>query len=382
MYSLLDFGEMITDKGRMDAYVEALRRVIDHDSVVLDIGTGTGIFALLACKFGAHRVYAIEPDDAIQIARDLAAANSFSQRITFIQDLSTRVELPEAATVIISDLRGKLPIYGHHLPSIIDARKRHLAPSGVLIPMQDTLRVALVESPNLYQHYISPWKDNDLGINMQTALHAVMNTMWGSKDVDSRFMAEPKSWATLDYYTLDSPDVEGEMTWQIEYNGAVHGFRVWFDTVLFDELGFTNAPDQTEHIYGSLFFPWQEPVEVEVGDSVLISLKANLVGEDYIWRWNSTVFSQDNPEQKKADYKQSSFDGIPISLSNMRKRAANYKPALNEDGVVDNRIMKMMEQGLILEDISHRIVEQFPERFSDLSQALAYVGQMSIKYSH
>ena len=382
MYSLLDFGDMIADKGRTDAYVEALQQVVNYDSVVLDIGTGTGIFALLACKFGARKVYAIEPGNAIQIARDLATANGFSERITFIQDLSTKVELPEAATVIISDLRGKLPVYGHHLPSIIDARKRHLAPSGVFIPMQDTLWVALEEAPDLYKRYSAPWVDTDLGINMKPALHSVMNTAWGSKENDARILAEPKTWITLDYYTIDNADVEGDMAWQIENDGTVHGFRMWFDAVLLDGVGFTNAPDQPEHIYSSLFFPWSEPVAVGVGDTVSISLKANLVGDDYIWRWNSTIFSQDNPEQKKADYKQSSFDGIPISLSNMRKRAANYKPALNEDGVVDHQIMNMMEQGLILEDITRRIVEQFPERFRDFSQALAYVGELSIKYSH
>ena len=382
MYSLLDYGEMIADKGRTDAYLTALQRVVNQDSVVLDIGTGTGFFALLACKFGARKVYAIEPDNTIQIARDLAAANGFSERITFIQNVSTKVDLPEAATVIISDLHGKLPLYSHHLPSIIDARKRHLAPSGVLIPMQETLWVALVEAPNLYQRYSDPWNDSGgLGINMKPALQVVMNTTWGGKDSDARILAEPKSWFILDYYTLDDPDVEGDMVWQIEHNGTVHGFRVWFDAVLSDGVGFTNAPDQPEHIYGSLFFPWSEPVAVGVGDTVSISLKANLVGDDYIWRWNSTVSSQDNSEQKKADYKQSSFDGMPFPLSNMRKRAASYKPALNEDGVVNHQIMNMMEQGLILDDISHRIVEQFPERFRDLSQALAYVGELSIKYS-
>jgi len=382
MYDIVDFGEMIYDKGRMDAYIGALRSVINSDSVVLDIGTGTGIFSLIACKFGARKVYAIEPDNTIQIARDLAVANGFSKRITFIQDVSTKVELPEAATVIISDLRGKLPLYGHHLPSIIDARKRHLAPSGVLIPIQDTLWAALVEAPNLYMHYSDPWDKNDLEIDMKLALHAVMNTMWGRKDCDARIVAEPKSWVTLDYNTLDGPDVVGELAWEVESSGTVHGFRVWFDTVLSDGVGFTNAPDQPEHIYGSLFFPWSEPVAVEVGDSVSVSLKANLVGDDYIWRWDSKVFVSGDPNKMKADYKQSSFDGMPISLSNMRKRAANYKPSLNEDGAVDHQIMNMMEQGLILEDISHRIIEQFPERFRDLSQALAYVGALSVKYSH
>ncbi|MDH3444335.1 MAG: 50S ribosomal protein L11 methyltransferase, partial [Deltaproteobacteria bacterium] len=56
MYSIFDYGSMIADHVRMDAYARALRRAVTADSVVLDIGTGTGIFALLACQFGARRV--------------------------------------------------------------------------------------------------------------------------------------------------------------------------------------------------------------------------------------------------------------------------------------------------------------------------------------
>mgnify|MGYP001184895145 CR=1 FL=1 len=72
---------MIADRVRMDAYVRALRQAVVPGSVVIDIGTGTGIFAMLACQFGARRVYAIEPDDAIQVAREIAAANGFADRI-------------------------------------------------------------------------------------------------------------------------------------------------------------------------------------------------------------------------------------------------------------------------------------------------------------
>jgi len=61
---------MITDKARMDGFEAALRQAVKPGSVVLDIGTGTGIFSLLACRFGARKVYAIEPDNAIQLARD------------------------------------------------------------------------------------------------------------------------------------------------------------------------------------------------------------------------------------------------------------------------------------------------------------------------
>ena len=48
MYSIMGYGEMIADSVRMDAYVRALRRAVKPGSVVLDIGTGTGIFAVVA----------------------------------------------------------------------------------------------------------------------------------------------------------------------------------------------------------------------------------------------------------------------------------------------------------------------------------------------
>src|SRR5690349_15960864 len=84
VYSLPDYGDMIADTGRTAAYARALRSRIDSSSVVLDIGTGAGILALLACRAGARRVYAVEPSDAIQVAREAAAANGFADRIQFI----------------------------------------------------------------------------------------------------------------------------------------------------------------------------------------------------------------------------------------------------------------------------------------------------------
>ena len=64
------------------------------------------------------------------MAREIAAANGFADRIDFFQELSTEVELPERADVIVSDLRGVLPAYQHHIGAIADARERLLAPGG------------------------------------------------------------------------------------------------------------------------------------------------------------------------------------------------------------------------------------------------------------
>ena len=384
MYNISDFGAMIADKARTDPYVTALRDAVESNSIVMDIGAGTGIFALLACHFGARHVYAIEPNDAIQVGRELADANGFSEKISFIQDISTKITLPEKANIIISDIHGMLPFFGQHLPSIIDARQRHLASAGRLIPSLDIMRVALVEAPDLYQRYSSPWTENEFGIDMQATLDWVKNTSWTGKvrkEDKERIVGEAKTWATLDYQTLESSDISGEVNWQLDQDATVHGVRVWFDAVLAEGVGFTNAPDQTELIYGSVFFPFLEPVLLNKGDTVSIIIQANLAGDEYIWRWHTRIYAANDPDKVITEYKQSSFDGVPFSLSKLRKRAGSYKPVLNEDGLLNIEIMKMMEQGLILEDIAHKLTKIFPKRFTNWQHALAEVGKLSIKYS-
>src|SRR5215213_6400273 len=123
-YSVSGYAAMIADAPRMDGYAAALEATVRPGSVVLDIGAGTGIMALLACRLGARRVYAVDPGDAIHLARAAARAAGFADRIEFIQGLSTDVELPEPADVMVSDLRGVLPLFERHLPSVIDARER------------------------------------------------------------------------------------------------------------------------------------------------------------------------------------------------------------------------------------------------------------------
>jgi protein arginine N-methyltransferase 1 len=318
MYSIAGYGKMIADTGRMDAYTQALQQAVKPDSVVLDIGTGTGIVALLACKFGARKVYAIEPSNVIVVAREIAAANGYDSRIEFIQDLSTSVTLPERADVIISDLRDILPWFKQHIPSIADARQRHLAPGGVLIPQSDTLWATLVSAPKLYGNYTTPWDSQPYGFNMEAAKRRVTNTYRKGIVTPEQFLTEAQSVATLDYYTIENPNVRAELTWTVAKSGTAHGLSIWFDATLAPGIQFSNAPGKPELIYGQTFFPLSAPVSLVPGDTVSVILQANLVGGDYIWRWATHVVSQSG--EVKADFKQSTFFGTPISPSQLRKQ--------------------------------------------------------------
>jgi len=56
MYSLDEFGDMTADSLRFAAYSEAIQKAVRPGDIVVDLGCGPGIFALLACRAGAKRV--------------------------------------------------------------------------------------------------------------------------------------------------------------------------------------------------------------------------------------------------------------------------------------------------------------------------------------
>lgn len=110
-YDLPNFAAMCAEEPRVLAYAQALKSLITPATVVLDIGAGTGLFTLLACSYGAKKVYAVEPGPGIQQARELACENNYLDKIEFYE--CTLEELPELERVdlIVADLRGRLPYY-------------------------------------------------------------------------------------------------------------------------------------------------------------------------------------------------------------------------------------------------------------------------------
>jgi type I protein arginine methyltransferase len=107
MYDVVTYGAMVADRGRTSSYDRALRANIRPGAVVLDIGAGPGIMTFPACRAGAAKVYAVEPDDVIQLAQQIAADNGFSSRIEFIQAMTTDIDLPEKVDGIVADIRGR-----------------------------------------------------------------------------------------------------------------------------------------------------------------------------------------------------------------------------------------------------------------------------------
>jgi type I protein arginine methyltransferase len=312
MYSVSAYGKMIADGPRINAYLAALRQAIRPGSVVIDLGSGPGFFALVACRLGARRVFAIEPDNIIQVGRDAARDHGLADRIEFIQNLSTKVTLPERADVIVSDLRGILPWFQQHIPSIIDARSRFLAPGGILIPSRDRLWIAVVEAPARYAEIVRPWEGHALSSGRKLSVNSLNKVRVQPEGL----LGQPACWHELDYRQVEAVNVCQNVSLPVARNGTAHGLAVWFDSELFAGTGFSNAPGETELIYGNAFLAFEQPVDVAAEDRIEVRLEARLIGDDYAWRWDTIVTSRG---EVKRSFRQSTLFGVPLSISKLHE---------------------------------------------------------------
>lgn len=308
MYSLHDYARMGADEGRIGPYVRALEAVVRPGSIVADVGTGTGILALVACRLGAKRVYAIDTNDAVEVGRELARENGFADRIVFFQKDAREVTLPERVDVIVSDLRGVSPLCGEHLAIIADVRSRFLKPGGVLVPGCDRLMAAVVDRSDLYEWAIGPSR-GPMGITLETTRMRLRNAACADRSTNPLLPADIVSsaaaWATIEYATMQPGPVNGRIQLRVERGATGHGLVLWFDALLANDHGFTTAPG-CELSYGRLFLPWSRPVALRKGDDVAVEIWAQLSGEP--WGWNTSVPTDSGGRES---FKQSSFLAWP-----------------------------------------------------------------------
>jgi len=369
---------MISDRGRFDAYANAIARAVRPGDVLLEIGCGPAVFALLACRAGAARVYAIETEDVVHLAKQLASANGLAERIKFLQSDSRRTELPERVNVIVSDIRGTLPLFEHAIPSLEDARQRLLAPGGILIPQRDTLMVALAEADVYYSSLTAPWNLSMQDLDLSSSLSLILNENYGVRFIREQLLTEPKNWCVLDYAAGVQKQGAANLSFRVVRPGVAHGLCLWFETQLFEGIGYSSGPGGASTIYGQAFLPWLEAVKVVEGQEIQVELHADLVGGDYVWRWNTRI---DIPDSNRRHFRQSTFQGANFAPHSLRRRGADFVPSLSETGEAERWLLQAMDGKASLQEIAQEAAERFPKLFSGWDEAFRRAAELSGKYS-
>lgn len=144
----------LRDAARHAAYDLALRRALAGGGRVLEIGVGTGLFAMMAARAGADEVISCERRPAVaRAARAVVARNGLSDKITVVSktsaDLKIGVDMDGPADVLIWDNLTNSLIGAGALEAIEDAMRRLVRPGGQVIPAGCAIRAALAEDREL-----------------------------------------------------------------------------------------------------------------------------------------------------------------------------------------------------------------------------------------
>lgn len=145
---------MLADQARNKAYRRAIEAAVKPGMLVLDIGTGTGLLAMMAARAGAAEVVACEMDERLAgVAREIVARNGFAERIRVVArkstDLAIGRDLPRRADLIVSEILDSALIGEGMLPTMRHALGALAVPGAAVIPGSATVTGALISVPRL-----------------------------------------------------------------------------------------------------------------------------------------------------------------------------------------------------------------------------------------
>ena len=144
---------MLLDDERVSVFKEAVETSVKSGDVVFDLGTGSGILAMIAAKNAKH-VYAVELDPiTTEYTRENIKENNYDN-ITVIEDDAAYYPFSEKADVVIAELLDTGLITEPQVPvlnSIIE--KGLLKEGGVIIPEEVYNSAQLVKSKMGHIYY-------------------------------------------------------------------------------------------------------------------------------------------------------------------------------------------------------------------------------------
>uniref|UniRef100_A0A7S4LI65 Protein arginine N-methyltransferase domain-containing protein n=1 Tax=Eutreptiella gymnastica TaxID=73025 RepID=A0A7S4LI65_9EUGL len=231
--------DMMSDLKRNDAYERALIAAVKPGSIVLDIGTGSGLLAMMAARAGAKHVYACEMNpDVAEKAKAVIKANGLEDRITVYGKRSTDIhvgaELPAPVDVVVTETMGTDLLSEAMYFSLHDAVKRLTTPDVVLIPSTGRVLAQLIEVPERW-HMDGFAIPKEGGLDMRP-LNTLLPNFWS--------MVQMKK---IKYVALSDVTTLFDFDFSVPYNpkglldtlkvpliasGRLHAVVIWWDSIL------------------------------------------------------------------------------------------------------------------------------------------------------
>ena len=253
-FTMLHAAMLLGQKTRLAKFNEAIKRVVSTDDYVVDIGTGSGVLAILAAKAGARRVTAIDVNqESIEYAREAALMNGVNDRIDFVEGHFANFVPEERADMVICEMLSSIMLIEQQVPACAHAVENILKPQGKIIPQQATIYLVPVESRLMIDRF-----DFE-----QIRFPKVMQTT--SPDT-VRDLADAKLLTELDFTDNSSnSQIDETLNFEVVSDGTIHGLVGLFESRLVEDIML-----KMEDGWKQLFLPLEQPMKVERGNEFTV----------------------------------------------------------------------------------------------------------------
>jgi type II protein arginine methyltransferase len=265
---------IVRDLARNDIYDMALRRAVKPGMRVLEIGTGTGLLAMMAARAGAAEVITCEGNPAAAAAAEkVIAANGYADRVRVIPKLSTALDvaadLGGPCDLLVSEIVSHDLLREFVLPAHEDAVARLIRPGAPVIPPRGRIRVALADAATKrFDGATVP--DFDLGaFNMLLPPERRLF----SNDPSIVLRSDPADLFAFDFATARKTEPASAEATCVARGGTASGIIQWIAVELDDDLTYENAPDAAillRSAWKLRFFDFVDPIETIGGETYTI----------------------------------------------------------------------------------------------------------------
>jgi len=255
-FPMLHAASLLSHRARLSKFQRALQKVVQPESRVVDIGTGTGILALIAARAGAKSVTAVDVNGrSLDYARKAAQINGLSQRVRFVESHFEDYVPEEQADIVICEMLSSMLLVEQQVPACTHAAKKVLKPGGIILPASASVYAVPVECHSLWERF-----------NLFDLEFPKIPQTLGKGDAKDLSDA-----ALVAKFNFSSPDIPAEVDEMLKFtiaeDGCLHGLVGFFQAHLYEDITLEMNDGWRE-----IFLPLDEPIEVSKGARVSVRL--------------------------------------------------------------------------------------------------------------
>jgi tetratricopeptide (TPR) repeat protein len=266
---------MMNDEQRNSAYDMALRKVVKPDSIVLDIGSGSGLLAMMAARAGAKHVYTCEVVKPLaEKAREIVATNGYSGAVTIINKKSTDLvpgeDIPGPVDILVSEILDEGLLGEGVIPSVHHARSVLVRKEASVIPRSATVHAVLVESESLYKSYCVN-KAAGFDVDAFNEFSRARYTRLRLSTFTHRILGRPFDTFSFDLADPDPRDTGEEVfTTTVDEDCTCHAIVFWFRLDLDAEISVEISPSNEESCWMQAAQIQHPPLQLRAGQEIRI----------------------------------------------------------------------------------------------------------------